>query len=37
MSVKCLSYMDKPAWAAVNANQTDGLGAWEHRAVTGNL
>lgn len=36
VSVKCSSCMDQPVRTAVNANQTDGLGAWEHHAVTGN-
>lgn len=36
VSVKCSSCMDQPVRTAVNANQTDGLGAWEHHTVTGN-
>jgi len=36
VSVKCSSCMDEPVRTAANADQTDGLGAWEHHAVTGN-
>lgn len=35
-SVQCLAGAGQPVVSEVNANQTDGLGAWEHRSVTGN-